>query len=384
MIQWLAKQREKARLVYAFRVGDICTKRKVGDGKTIHTFPTIHSVKFFNERTEFVFTLPNGVDPKGFKQKSYVFRQVFGRSTQVKGDLKRYVMNVYKRTIADKFNYNFNALSLDGLDIPILAGQDIRGDIVTYDMVESPHLLVAGETGSGKSTQLRSILTTLIQAKEPDQLRLLLGDLKRSEFHIFKNVSHVDEVCTTADDLSSQLDHVNQELDERGQILDRHEKTHMSQIQGADSRPDMIVCIDEVAMLKKEKRIMSAVEDISAIGRALGVYLILSMQRPDKDVLDGKLKNNLTVRMAFRHADAINSRITIGESGAEKLPSKPGGRMLFKNEGITEIQGPLLDDDKARKMLDPYRIKRENHDKSTEAAQSIFGRLEGRDYAKAK
>lgn len=101
---------------------------------------------------------------------------------------------------------------------------------------------------------------------------------------------------------------------------------------------------------------MMGIEDISTIGRALGVFLILSMQRPSREVLDGKLKQNLTVRMAFQHADEINSRITIGTGGAEKLEEP--GQMIFKGSREMEtVQGPFLTLDRAREILSPSRKK---------------------------
>jgi S-DNA-T family DNA segregation ATPase FtsK/SpoIIIE len=105
---------------------------------------------------------------------------------------------------------------------------------------------------------------------------------------------------------------------------------------------------------------MELVEEISAIGRALGVFLILSMQRPDRKVLDGKLKNNLTVRMGFKCADLINSRI-IGTPGSEKLKGK--GRMLITLpifSELKEIQAPFLTLDKAKEILKTYKTAKPN------------------------
>lgn len=121
------------------------------------------------------------------------------------------------------------------------------------------------------------------------------------------------------------LHYLQKEMQQRGDLLDQHEVSHISDLQKPP--PFIVLCIDEVALLQKEKALMELVEEVSAIGRALGVFLILSMQRPDRKVLDGKLKNNLTVRMGFRCADLINSRI-IGTPGSEKL--KTDGRMLLK------------------------------------------------------
>src|SRR5690606_15887046 len=112
---------------------------------------------------------------------------------------------------------------------------------------------------------------------------------------------------------------------------------------------------DEVALLKKEKDIMELIEAISAIGRALGVLLILSMQRPDADVLDGKIKNNLTVRMALRHADGINSRITLGSEEAATIAQSQKGRFYMALDCLKQVQAPLLSVPDAKELLAAHK-----------------------------
>jgi DNA segregation ATPase FtsK/SpoIIIE, S-DNA-T family len=243
---------------------------------------------------------------------------------------------------------------------------DLNGSIIAYDMVKYPHLLIAGETGSGKSTQLRSILPTLIQSLPPEQLQLFLCDLKRSEFHIFRYVEHVQGLFVSPDEIMPMLMYLEKVMKERGDLLDHHEVAHIDDLK--EQLPYIVLCIDEVALLKKEKKLMGIVEDISAIGRALGVFLILSLQRPDRDVLDGKLKNNLTVRMGFRCADLINSRI-IGTPGSEKL--KVDGRMLLKTpkHDLTEIQAPYVTIEGAKTILEGHRYPKRKKPK--------FGQSEG-------
>ena len=106
-----------------------------------------------------------------------------------------------------------------------------------------------------------------------------------------------------------------------------------------------------VALLKKEKEIMRILEDVTAIGRALSTFAVLSLQRPDAEVLNGKLKQNLTVRMAFKHADGINSRITLGCEGAEDIKASESGLMLYKRDGIKRVQSPFLSLMEAKKLL---------------------------------
>lgn len=232
-----------------------------------------------------------------------------------------------------------------------MAGTDKHGKEVVYDMPKYPHLLIAGETGSGKSTQLRAILTTLIQAMSPDRLHLYLCDMKRSEFHIFRHVQHVHGPFFTVSELHSVLEFLKIEMQNRGTLLDHYEVAHIDDL--PIELPYIVLC--KVAMLKKEKAVMDLVEGISAIGRALGVFLILSMQRPDSEVLNGKLKVNLTVRMGFKTANLINSKI-IGTPGSEKIrhPSK----FLLKApifDELTEITSHFLPVGEAKKILEGFK-----------------------------
>jgi DNA segregation ATPase FtsK/SpoIIIE, S-DNA-T family len=318
-------------------------------------FPRIHSVKKEKSVTQYVFTLPNGLDPHILKKNFFAFHQVFGKNIELKGEYKTFEFNVYKASLPSELRYDYAAYSehFASLKLPIVAGVDLNGKLIAYDMVTNPHLLIAGETGSGKSTQVRSVLSTLIQALPPDRLQLYLCDLKRSEFYLFRNVEHVQGLFVTPREMAPMLQKLRKEMQRRGDLLDRAEVSHVDEL--PEKLPYILLCIDEVALLQDEKEIMALIEEISAIGRALGCFLLCSLQRPDRKVLDGKLKNNLTVRMGFRCADLINSRI-IGTPGSEKL--KESGRFLLKLPAYTdlkEIQAPYLATDQAKKILETHK-----------------------------
>lgn len=357
--EWLDKHRAKGILKTVFKNGDISMSYSYGPNGANSgvVYPKIHSIKFDykNKRAIYVFTLPIGMDPKEVKKKLYCFQQVFGKNIELEGDIKRFVLTVHAAVLPDVLHYNYENFKaeLSALKLPVIVGMDLNGDIITYNMVKYPHLLIAGETGSGKSTQLRSILSSLIQTVPPNQLELYLCDLKRSEFHIFRHIEHVRGMFVTPKEMMPMLKHLQKEMKTRGDLLDQFEVAHIDDL--PDPPPYIILCIDEVALLQDEANLMKLVEEISAIGRALGVFLILSMQRPDSKVLDGKLKNNLTVRMGFKCADLINSRI-IGTPGSEKL--KKEGRMLLKLPAFSElkeIQAPYLAIDKAKKILECFK-----------------------------
>jgi S-DNA-T family DNA segregation ATPase FtsK/SpoIIIE len=324
-------------------------------GKTHYEImPRVQNVQHKIGETIVTFTLPNGMDPKNIKKCEYVFRQMFGDNTVVVGDLKAFSVHVFhnKMPVSVKYKPTEIKVASNGLALPIIVGVGATGALTIYDMRKYPHLLIAGETGFGKSTELRAILTTLMLYRPT--VRFILADLKRSEFHVFRRCAPVDDLCTTADHLALALDNVRKELDRRGKLLDERGLTNTAET----DLPDIVVAIDEVALLKKEKKIMETIEDISAIGRALGVYLILSMQRPDAQVLDGKLKNNLTVRLSYKQADKINSKIVLGENGAEKLTHP--GRGLLKITNTQVMQSPYLEAAQAKALLDPLRTRAEN------------------------
>ncbi|WP_233998561.1 FtsK/SpoIIIE domain-containing protein, partial [Microbulbifer pacificus] len=290
-----------------------------------------------------------------FEKRLYVFKQHFGRYVYLSVNEHRGVLKVFPEGLPNKITYKYKEMNLKG-NLPIVCGRNLSGKIKYFDMVKDPHLLIAGETGSGKSSAIRSILTSLIQYKSSKELKLILGDLKRSEFHLFKDIAHVEGVYHSADTLRPVLNKVKKEMAKRGDLLDEEGVNAIDQL--PKKLPYIIVCIDEVVLLKKEKDIMDILEDISSIGRSLGVFIILSMQRPDAKLLDGKLKVNMTVRMGFKTQDNVNSKI-IGTPGSEKL--KTSGRMILKvNSDLQEIQCPWLDNEKAKKILIPYKVEKKD------------------------
>lgn len=337
-----------------FRDGGIhkTIKRKPGSKqKDIIILPKIQRVSIYQDRVQIVFTLPQGVNPEDVHKHLWLFKQAFGEHVELSEGTKTLVLSVFRQDMV-AFDYDYEAFSskLKNMHLPIYVGRSRHGDEF-YDMTEFPHLLIAGETGGGKSAAVRSILTTLIKSTG-DRMKLYCADLKRSEFHLFRGVA--EEVVNDAVKLHEMLLKIQKELVTRGKLLDRAELANILEL--PEKRPPFIVlAIDEVALLKKEKALMDIVEEISAIGRALGVFLILSMQRPDAQVLDGKLKNNLTVRIALRHQDEINSRITIGSGEAAEILNSQRGRMVFKLDGLKFVQGPYLELSKAKTLLAPYK-----------------------------
>lgn len=350
MKEYLAKKKLIKNLTKAFVNG----KLKYERGR-LEVYPSL--LNFDNDDTKqtFVFSVPKGLNPEEFAKKYFVFQQHFGKYIDLDIDVSRGILKVYAEGLPKEITYNYDQLiqSAKGLKLPIVCGQSLEGNIFSFDLVKFPHILIAGETGSGKSSEIRSIITTLIKAKKSNELKLVLGDLKRSEFHLFKNIDHVEGVYHSAEELKPALKKVKKEMKKRGNKLDEAGVNSVDELK--EKLPYIIVCIDEVVLLKNETDIMDIIEEISSIGRSLGVFIILSMQRPDAKLLDGKLKVNLTVRMGFKTADSINSKI-IGTVGSEKIEVE--GRMLLKvNSHVQEIQCPWLNNKKAKKLLQPYIVE---------------------------
>lgn len=342
----------RAKINKLFRDGELYIKK--GNGKPtkakteIRLYPLVNRVSIYHDCMQIVFTIPDGMDPKKIINSLWLFKQGFGENIELIGQYKTFTLALYGADIK-QFAYEPALLpAVDKYRLPIVTGKSRKGWEV-YDMVDHPHLLIAGETGSGKSVALRSILTTLVD--RCDHMELYCADLKRSEFHLFRGVAK--QVVVDPNDLRTLMLKLTKELRRRGDLLDAAGVSHVDELR--DAPPYVVLAIDEVALLKKEKDIMGAIDEMSAIGRALGMFLILSMQRPDADVLDGKLKNNLTVRMAFRHSDEINSRITIGSGEAAGIKQSQKGRCYLKGEELKQVQVPYLDVPSARKLLEPHK-----------------------------
>lgn len=361
--EWMYKRSLKHQLMEVFRKAGLYREHQIRGGK-VPIYPKIHAVTSSNQRVQYVFTIPNGLDPKIIEKKWFCFQQILGRNVAIEGDIKKFVLHVFHSDGGLRpYNYIYKQWQslLKEYRLPVVVGRDQFGNMITYDMVEAntPHLLIVGETGSGKSSMVRVILSTLIQAMSPDTLHLYLGDLKNSEFHFLRRVKHVKEVCMEEVEMKIMLQKVWNEIRERRKLMATYEVDHIDEYNKSHPNKQksyILLAIDEVAMLQDEKECMTIIEKISAVGRALGVFLMLSMQRPDAKVLDGKLKLNMTVRMGFRCADSINSKI-MGTPGAEHL--EQSGQMILKLHGLKKVQAPYLELNKAKQMIEPYRVPKD-------------------------
>ncbi|WP_211750254.1 FtsK/SpoIIIE domain-containing protein [Paenibacillus sp. Marseille-Q4541] len=343
-----------------FRMGNVFLSIQGYKGRQIKKYPSFSrkDIRIYLNRTELSFVLPIGLMPDEVYKKKDLFYQSFGSELEfeLSKDKRRFFIKAYNEEVK-MFDYDQNKVAerIKDIPLPILVGNTQSG-LFAYNMVENPHLLVTGETGSGKSLQLRSILTTLLTNCK-DRIELYCADLKRTEFHIFNGIAK--EVVIKPNDLRTMLLKITKIMTQRGNLLNKKGFAHVDDLP-EDIRPKYIViAIDEVALLKNKRNrdILETIEEISAIGRSLGVFLILSLQRADATIMDGGLKNNLTVRMAFRASNVTNSRIAIDSGEASEIMNKEKGRFVFSLDGLKFAQAPSLALSDAKSMLEPFKRK---------------------------
>ncbi|KON69625.1 hypothetical protein AKG34_13280 [Peribacillus butanolivorans] len=358
MKMWRAKMKLRGSLMRAFKLGGI-HKQTTTQSKTYTRYPKIHDVHIDeeNEAVRFTFTLPDGANPDLVLKQEWVFKQCFGNNIEIDGKVKKFILWCYSKDMETHIDFDFKKIQphCKGKIIPIMCGVDRSGKMNVKDMAEEHHMLLTGTTGSGKSSLIRGILTSLILHKSPDEIQFLLGDLKFSEFGIYKRLPHVMGVYMDAKSLLPPLQIIEKEMVRRGKLLDAMDVESIYELEV--KLPTIVVCIDEVILLKDKPKIMKIIESISCIGRSNGVYLMLSMQRGDAKSLGGQLKNNLTFRISGKQSDETNAKI----SGLKQsVDLDTAGRMILSTQGKERvIQVPYMDKKKAKGLLDPLKVTQE-------------------------
>jgi len=217
--------------------------------------------------------------------------------------------------------------SPDGL--PLLLGVDIAGMPVVRDLVDAPHLLVAGTTGSGKSVCLHALLLSLLTRRKPSRVQVVLIDPKRVEFAAYQDSPHLfAPVATDGIEATRLLKSLVKEMDSREKLLAMHGAREWRDL-GASAPPRIVVVIEELAdLIAQAPDAEDALVRLAQKARAAGIHLVLATQRPDAATFSGLLRANIPSRIALTVQKAADSRIVLDESGADKLLGK--GDMLVK------------------------------------------------------
>ncbi|MBN1646646.1 MAG: DNA translocase FtsK [Spirochaetales bacterium] len=248
--------------------------------------------------------------------------------------------------------------------LPIILGKDITGEVNIIDLTQTPHLLIAGATGSGKSVCVNSIICSILYTKTPAEAKMILIDPKIVELKLYNDIPHLlTPVITEPKKAFQALQYCIYEMERRYSLLDslgvrdigsfnRKIKTkHLT----TEQLPYLIVIVDEFAdlMATTGKELESTLARLAAMSRAVGIHLVLATQRPSIDVITGLIKANIPSRIAFMVAGKFDSRIIIDAVGAEKLLGR--GDMLFSaswDPNPVRIQGAYLTDDEVENVTD--------------------------------
>lgn len=257
----------------------------------------------------------------------------------------------------------------DDKKLLVAFGQDIMGNSVTWQINKTPHMLVAGSTGSGKSVCINSLIVSMLMRTRPDEVKLVLVDPKKVELSMYNGVPHLlAPVVTDARKANIALKKIVVEMERR---YDLFESSGTKNIEGYNKLVDkkneedpnlnmkrlpfIVVIIDELAdlMMVAAKEVEDSIMRITQMARAAGIHLIVATQRPSTDVITGVVKANIPTRVAFAVSSQIDSRTILDMVGAEKLLGK--GDMLFLPQGENvpiRVQGTFISDDEIKAVVD--------------------------------
>lgn len=253
------------------------------------------------------------------------------------------------------FDAMMPALKAKYYKIPMVLGKTITGDSVVIDVAKTPHLLIAGTTGSGKSVCVNGLICSVLYTKTPKEVRMILVDPKMVELSLYNGIPHLlTPVITDAKKAIKAMNFVVEEMERRMALFSsigakKIEEYNEKIVEKGLLRvklPYIMVIIDEFAdlMLAVGKEMETSIKRITAVARFCGIHLILATQRPSSDVITGVIKSNIPTQIAFAVSNSINSKIIIDSPGAEKLLGR--GDMLYNNPESrqpTRIQGAFID-----------------------------------------
>ena len=250
------------------------------------------------------------------------------------------------------------------MSIPVVLGKDITGGARIIDLVQTPHMLIAGATGSGKSVSVNSLICSILYSRKPEEVKLILIDPKIVELKLYNDIPHLlTPVITEPKKAFQALQYCICEMERRYSLLDslgvRDIKSFNRKVVNAklttEPLPYIVIIVDEFAdlMATTGKELENVISRLAAMSRAVGIHLVLATQRPSVDVITGLIKANIPSRIAFMVASKTDSRIILDTIGADKLLGK--GDMLFTSAwdpNPSRIQGSFLSEEEVERVTD--------------------------------
>jgi len=266
--------------------------------------------------------------------------------------------------------------SMDESKLMVTLGKNIMGKPIYCEINKTPHLLVAGSTGSGKSVCINSIIVSILMRAKPDEVKFVLVDPKKVELSMYNGVPHLlIPVVTDPRKANIALKKIVAEMEKRYDLFEasgtkniagynlylEKKNENLPDSEKIKKLPYIVVIIDELAdlMLVAAKEVEDSIMRITQMARAAGIHLIVATQRPSTDVITGVVKANIPSRISFAVSSSIDSRTILDMTGAEKLLGK--GDMLFLPQGENtpiRVQGTFISDEDIKKVVD-YTISQQ-------------------------
>ncbi|MBU2251482.1 MAG: DNA translocase FtsK, partial [Candidatus Omnitrophica bacterium] len=234
--------------------------------------------------------------------------------------------------------------------LSLAIGKDVSGNPVVADLVDMPHLLIAGATGAGKTVCVNSIISSILFKARPDEVKFIMVDPKMVELAIFAGIPHlIHPIISESKKAFVALNWAVEEMEKRYQLLAQEGCRNIEAYnKKGKNLPYIVIIIDELAdlMLVARDSIETTIQRLAQLSRAVGIHLILATQRPSVDVITGVIKANFPARISFKVASKVDSRTVLDSMGADKLLGK--GDLLFLKPGALKLiraQGSFIDDE---------------------------------------
>jgi len=242
-------------------------------------------------------------------------------------------------------------------------GRDVSGQPYAVDLAKMPHLLVAGATGSGKSVCVNALITSLLMHSRPDEVRLILVDLKRVELAPYDALPHLlQHVIVEPHEAKAALNWAVHEMEDRYKRLASHTVRNIAayneKVEPEERMPFVVLIIDELAdlIMREGRKVEDPIVKIAQKARAVGIHLVLATQRPSVNVVTGLIKANVPSRIAFAMASNVDSRTVLDQPGAEDLIGR--GDMLYQPVDLprpVRLQGVFVSDKEVAAVTEHWR-----------------------------